>query len=80
MDFFGEILIKGGERVIILMIILYFSIVGGLFYKLFISTPSEQEIAKEPFVEPLQELADEIAQEPVKPKFISNEAADINVG
>lgn len=66
--------------VLILLIILYFSIVGGLFFKLFISASSEQELVKEPVVEPVQELAKEFAQEPVISKFISNEAADVNVG
>ena len=66
--------------VLILLIILYFSIVGGLFYKLFISAPSEQELVKEPVVEPVQELAKEFTQEPAITKFISNEAADVNVG
>ena len=66
--------------VLILLIILYFAIVGGLFYKLFISAPSEQELVKEQVVEPIQELTKEFAQEPVRSKFISNEAADINVG
>ena len=66
--------------VFFLLIILYFSIVGGLFYKLFISTPSEQGKVKESVAEPVQELANEFTQEPVISKFISNEAADINVG
>lgn len=65
---------------LILLIILYFSIVGGLFYKLFISVPSEQGLVKEPVVEPVQEIAKKFAQEPVIPKFISNKAADVNGG
>lgn len=66
--------------VLISLVILYFSIVGGLFYKLFISAPSDQELVKEPVAEPVQEVAEEFTQEPVIPKYISNEAADINVG
>jgi hypothetical protein len=65
--------------VLILFIILYFSIVGVLFYKLFISTPSKQDLVKDP-VESVQELGKELIPEPVVSKLISNEAADINVG
>ncbi|MER2120830.1 MAG: hypothetical protein ABS935_11215 [Solibacillus sp.] len=66
--------------VLILFIILYFSIVGGLFYKLYISTPIEQRLVNGPGVEPVLELEKEFAHEPVRSKYISNEAADINVG
>ena len=65
---------------LILFIILYFAIVGVLFYKLFISSLSERELAKEPAVEPVQEIAKDLTQEPVLSKFTSNEAADLNVG
>ena len=64
----------------ILFIILYFFIVGGVFYKLFISPPAEQKLVKKPVIEPVQELAKEFMQEPKTSNFTSNEAADINVG
>ena len=65
---------------LILLMVLYFSVVGGLFYKLFISAPSEQQLVKEPVVEPVQGLTKELAHESVTSKLISNGAADVNVG
>lgn len=65
--------------VLILFIILYFSIVGGLFYKFYISTPIEQNLVNGLIIEPIMEVEGEL-HEPVKAKFNSNEAADINVG
>ncbi|MGN7116991.1 hypothetical protein [Lysinibacillus odysseyi] len=49
---------------LITLIILYFSAVGGLFYTLFIKVPDEKDLTR--VVTP--------------PKITSNEAADINVG
>ena len=65
---------------LILFIILYFSIVGGVFYKLFISPPAKQALVREPVIEPVKELTKEFMQEPKTSNFTSNEAADINVG
>ena len=67
---------------LILLMLLYFILVGSLFYKLFISSPSpsEWELIITPANEIIQEPPKEFIKEPVKPKFKSNEAADINVG
>ena len=65
---------------LILLIILYFLLVGGVFYKLFISPPDEQVLVKKPVIEPVQELTKEFMKDPKTANFTSNEAADINVG
>ena len=67
---------------LILLMLLYFILVGSLFYKLFISSPSPPawELIITPEIEITQEYPKEFKKEPVKPKIKSNEAADINVG
>ena len=67
---------------LILLMLLYFILVGSLFYKLFISSPSppEWELIITPEIEIIHEYPKEFKKEPVKPKIKSNEAADINVG
>lgn len=67
---------------LILLMLLYFILVGSLFYKLFISSPSPSkwELIITPEAQLIQESPKEFIKEPVKPKIKSNEAADINVG
>ena len=64
---------------LILFMLLYFFIMGALFYKLFISSPPILEFLKQPEMEVFN-TPKEYVKEPIKPKITRNEAADINVG